>query len=131
MSATVALVLASVALAIALTAAALAVTVMRQNATTTTDLRTHRTAHQRTTGRPDPDPEHHGTSPTVTHLADDVKRINQDLDTVSGVLEQITSWAQYVDDVVRPPDTPATAHAPATQAMPTTTRPAPRHQEPR
>jgi hypothetical protein len=94
---TTALVLASVALAVAVPTATLAVLVMRQNADTTRDLRHHRTAHQRTHGRADPDPEHHGTSPTVTRLA-------ADLEALSAMYEELIAWAEVADKRLRRPD---------------------------
>jgi hypothetical protein len=121
---TVALVLGSVALVTALTAAVLAVLVMRQNARTTTDLRRHRHAHHRTHGRPDPDPEHHGTSPTVDRLAHDLDELRQFVIALARWADGITAHLGLDDHHDDDPD--ATAHMPATD-RPTPNGHAPRH----
>jgi hypothetical protein len=111
---------AGLALALAVVALILAILVMRQSAEALRDLRAHRTAHRRTTGRDDPDPEHHGTSPTVARLADDMRRLDADLETLGTLFAELTDWARHVDHIVRAPDTPADATTPATTQMPTT-----------
>jgi hypothetical protein len=124
----VALVLSSVALAVSLIAVGLAVVVMRQNATTTRELRHHRTQHQRTHGRPDPDPEHHGTSPTVQRLCDELETLGGLYDDLHSHTGALTVWARDVDRRLPPRDDPA-----ATQTMsaidPTSAMPAARRPE--
>jgi hypothetical protein len=112
---TVALVLASVALVVAATTAVLALVVMRQSGRALTEIRHHRQAHQRTHGRADPDPEHHGTSPTV-------ERLSEDVETLGGLYEDLVAWARGADQRLRRPDDQPNGH-PATTAMPATDRP--------
>jgi hypothetical protein len=94
---TVALVLASVALVIAATTAVLALVVMRQSGHALTEIRGHRIAHKRTHGRADPDPEHHGTSPTVDRLATTV-------DELADYTAALGEWAAKADQRLRRPD---------------------------
>jgi hypothetical protein len=101
--------LALAALLAAAAALAIAVAVMRQNRTTTTELRHHRAAHKRTHGRADPDPEHHGTSPTVQRLA-------TELEQVVAFLGELGEWAEGAERRLPPtaaPDPGATALMPA------------------
>jgi hypothetical protein len=113
---TVALVLASVALVLAATASVLALVVMRQSGRALTEIREHRIAHKRTHGRADPDPEHHGTSPTVARLATLV-------DELADYTAALGEWADGAEQRLppRPPQQP-NGH-PATTAMPATDRP--------
>jgi hypothetical protein len=112
---TVALVLASVALVTAATTAVLAYVVMRQSGRALAEIREHRIAHKRTHGRADPDPEHHGTSPTVTRLTTTV-------DELADYTAALGEWADGVERrLPRPPQQP-NGH-PATTAMPATDRP--------
>jgi uncharacterized protein HemX len=111
--------LGALALAAALAAAAalaIAVAVMRQNRTTTTELRHHRAAHKRTHGRADPDPEHHGTSPTVDRLARELARLAGELEQVVAFLGELGEWAEGAERRLPPtaaPDPGATALMPA------------------
>jgi hypothetical protein len=79
------------ALGIAAAAATLAYLVMRQSGGTLETLRRHRNAHQRTHGRPDPDPEHPDS---------DVADLETELTEIRAYLADLTDWAHAAEQQI-------------------------------
>jgi hypothetical protein len=82
-----ALVLASVALATSVTAAILAGLLLFQNSQTTADLRKHLRDH----------PTSGGDTPDLAELREQLERLG-------GLFDELTAWANAVDDLIRPHD---------------------------